>query len=142
MYVVKDTFSPKDIFKLEKECFVSDAWTESAVEEAVLGNKYLVCSLDDELVGYVCFSHILDEAEILKIAVKTDHRRRGVASILIEKLKTFLASKGISTLLLEVRRQNLGAIALYSAHGFSEYAIRKNYYHNPDDDAVLMSVKI
>lgn len=121
-----------------------DAWSLSALQESLhqksrtwLGGIWL----DGLLIGYVIFYHVLDEGEIARIAVDPVYRRKGAAARLLHAVEDFCEEKGIDRLMLEVRKSNVPAISLYREYGFAEDGIRKNYYKNPVEDAVLMSRK-
>ena len=93
---------------------------------------------DSGVVGYIIGTKIPPEGEIYRIAVREDKRQRGIGYRLLSyALKTERGS-GVETVFLEVRSKNLPARALYRSYGFREIGIRKNYYQNPSDDAVLM----
>ena len=93
---------------------------------------------DGVLVGYIIGRKIPPEGEIYRIAVREDKRQRGIGYRLLSyALKTELGH-GVETVFLEVREKNLPARALYRAYGFKEMGIRKGYYQNPTDDAVIM----
>lgn len=92
----------------------------------------------DQVIGYIIGTKIPPEGEIYRIAVREDRRQRGIGYRLLSYgLKTELGS-GVETVFLEVRSKNVPARALYTAYGFKEIGIRKNYYQNPADDAVIM----
>lgn len=78
--------------------------------------------------AYMIYTQVLNEAEIIFIAVDKDHQRQGLATEIINAID--------GTIYLDVNENNLGAINFYKACGFREYARRKNYY--PDGDAILM----
>ena len=140
MYTINTPDSAEEIFNLEKECFPHDYWSYELIKKDL--SSYFVCKYKDEFAGYVCFSCVIDEAEITRIAVRPSYRREGIATELIEFLKEYLSKKGCKTILLEVRASNIAAKSLYNKLGFVTYAVRKNYYHSPDEDAVLMSAKL
>lgn len=126
---------------LEEKIF-SDAWSLRSLEESWSqdGRAVLFGAWSDgHLVGYVIFYYVLDEGEIARIAVDASSRRQGVAGHLLLKLEEFCEEMGISRLMLEVRESNAAAIACYQAYGFAEDGIRRGYYTEPDEDAVLMS---
>lgn len=121
-----------------------DAWSLPALRESRhqksrtwLGGIWL----DGLLIGYVIFYYVLDEGEIARIAVDPAHRRKGAAARLLHAVEDFCEEKGIDRLMLEVRKSNVPAISFYREYGFAEDGIRKNYYKNPVEDAVLMSRK-
>ncbi len=127
-----------DIAKLECECF-SSPWSEKMLSEE-LSNPcahFLVCECDGEVCGYVGLHCILDEGYITNIAVIEKYRRMGVASALLEKLVSDM--ENLSFITLEVRVSNAPAIALYKTFGFENVGVRRNYYTNPCEDALLMT---
>ena len=81
---------------------------------------------------------VLDEGYIDNVAVRPDCRRQGIASALLGAFERF-AQAHLAFLTLEVRASNTPAIALYEAHGFVREGVRKNYYTNPREDAVIMT---
>ena len=128
---------------LESEIF-SDAWSEKSIKEtyenqiACILGAYKECAL----AGYVIFYFVLDEGEIARIAVSPQYRRQGVADQIFAGLLDFCAEKSIERILLDVRTSNEPAIAFYRKSGFAEDGIRKNFYENPKEDALLMSVSV
>lgn len=148
MYTVTDVsgiadFSQK-IFMIERSCFAFDCWSESSINDILTNPNYtvLVCCNDSEIVGYLNASVIFDEAELNRIAVLPQHRGKGAAIMLLDFLKKALAKKRISLVRLEVRASNKIAISLYNSQGFEIYALRKNYYDNPTEDALMMSLEL
>ena len=125
---------------LEKVCF-SDPWSENSVASEL--ENPLSCwlvALDGETVaGYVGSQTVMDETDMMNIAVHPDFRRQGVARALILALIGELKKRGSRCLTLEVRASNEAAIALYKKHGFEEVGRRKNYYEDPKEDALLMT---
>ena len=102
---------------LERICF-SDPWSENA------------------------FRAELDKGYIANIAVDPLFRRQGIGSALLDDAADFARQAGLAFLTLEVRRSNLGAQALYRRHGFCPAGVRKNYYRDPVEDAILMTRKL
>lgn len=130
----------KDVETLEKKIF-SDPWTAVGVRATLSQNNTLILGAWKEkcLIGYVIVYYVLDEGEIARIAVEESCRRQGVAGHLMLALEDFCKEMGITKILLDVREHNETAIAFYKEHGFTEDGIRKNYYADPREDAVLMS---
>lgn len=121
---------------LESLCF-SDPWSEHALREE-LDNPcahFLVATENDAVVGYLGCHHIAGEGFIANVAVHPDHRRRGIARLLVQAAQ----AEDISRLMLEVRASNTAAIALYRSLGFTEDGIRPRFYTHPTEDAVLYS---
>jgi len=92
---------------------------------------------DGGVAGYLCLKMVLDEAEILDVAVSGSLRGRGIGRILMESALDFCRARGTALLCLEVRVGNDAAITLYHRLGFRETGRRKRYYEN-GEDAILM----
>jgi [ribosomal protein S18]-alanine N-acetyltransferase len=92
---------------------------------------------NDDVVGYLLTWHVADELHVMNVATRTDRRRRGIARSLMREAVAYARDKSIKHVLLEVRRSNLGAIALYRAFGFFAMGVRAKYYAD-DEDAVEM----
>ena len=127
------------IAALEKICF-ADPWSEISIASELqnLWSYWLAALEDDRVIGYVGSQSSIDEADIMNVAVHPDFRRKGIAETLINRLVADLKERGIHALLLEVRVSNAPAIALYEKLGFSQVGRRKNYYHNPKEDALIL----
>lgn len=124
---------------LEKLCF-ADPWSEKSIASE-LDNPWalwLVALERDEVVGYIGSQTAVDETDVMNVAVHPDHRRKGIAEALIEMLIKQLQEQGSHALMLEVRASNAPAIALYEKMGFRQVGLRKNYYRNPKEDALIL----
>lgn len=129
--------APK-IARLESEIF-SDPWSERAVADCICrGGMCFVAVSGDELFAYVIGMLIAPEGEIYRVAVREDRRQRGLGYRLLDYAVKTERGRGLETLFLEVRSKNVPARALYKAYGFTEISVRKNYYRDPDDDAIVM----
>lgn len=130
------------IAEIEK-CTFSDAWSEQAIADSILKSRawiYVIQKAEyEEVAAYVIFYPILDEGEIARIACIPEMRRQGAGSLLFYALEKECREKGIRTWHLDVRQRNHGAAAFYHKHGFHDVGIRKAYYDNPKEDAVLMT---
>ncbi len=128
------------IAEIESEC-ITDGWSENAFYEALSNKNALIYAAvcDGGVIAFLNGSYVLDEAELLNIAVTARCRRMGAAGALMERFFAELESLGIKTVFLEVRESNSGAICLYEKYGFEKSGMRKNYYHNPTENAVLMT---
>jgi [ribosomal protein S18]-alanine N-acetyltransferase len=91
-----------------------------------------------ELVGYLIISRYVDAWHVMNIAVAPEYRRRGIASMLIDRLFELTAGKGRRGYTLEVRVSNTGAIKLYERAGFRARGIRRGYYTDNREDALIM----
>jgi ribosomal-protein-alanine acetyltransferase len=115
-------------------------WTRRLFEEALLspitGNFVILDG--KELIGYLCLYTVLNEAHILNVAIHPDHRKAGRGSALIERVVDLLTERGIVHFYLEVREGNTDAIKLYNKFGFVAIGIRKKYYTDTNEDALVM----
>ena len=127
------------IARLEKLCF-SDPWSENSITSEL--NCRLSCWLvaleGDILVGYVGSQTVIDESDMMNLAVHPEHRRQGIGEKLVGALENALRERGSKALTLEVRASNEPAIALYEKLGFAQVGLRKNYYRNPREDARIL----
>ena len=124
---------------LEKQCF-SDPWSENSVASELENplSLWLIAEEDGAVCGYVGSQTVLDETDMMNIAVHPDCRRKGIAAALITELVSRLKARGSRVLRLEVRESNFSAIALYEALGFTQLGRRKNYYRNPKENALIL----
>ena len=127
------------IAQLEKICF-SDPWSERSIASE-LDNKlafWLVATEGETVAGYIGSQTVMDETDMMNVAVHPDFRRRGIAEALVTGLVEALKTKGSHCLTLEVRASNDPAKALYEKLGFTQVGLRKNYYRNPKEDACIL----
>ena len=108
--------------------------------EAIIGRHpfHGLIAEDGIVVGYIIFSIIVDESELLTVAVDGPHRRKGIARGLIDAMFSFGKKAGVKNFYLEVRPSNETAIKLYSSYGFSKVGLRKGYYKDNNEDAIVM----
>lgn len=125
----------RELVTLEQACF-SEPWSERSLAGSLSSGSCLVARAEGLAVGYALFLEGPD-CELLRIGVRPEWRRRGVAELL---LRERLERGRFERLLLEVRAGNLAARGLYEKLGFCVDGIRKNYYRDPVEDAVLMSL--
>lgn len=124
---------------LERLCF-ADPWSEKSIASE-LNNPlalWLVAVEGDSVVGYIGSQTVLDESDMMNVAVHPDCRRRGVAEALVTALSDALKARGSVSLTLEVRASNEPAKALYEKLGFALAGRRPNYYRNPKEDALIL----
>lgn len=126
---------------LERACF-SRPWSEESLQSELWNDSAVIIvaeSEDGSVLGYAGLQTVLDEGYITNVAVDQTHRRQGIADELIAAFVRFGQAK-LAFLTLEVRASNAPAIALYAKHGFVEVGRRKNYYDDPKEDALLMTL--
>lgn len=127
------------IAELEKLCF-NDPWSENSIASE-LDNRlscWLVAIAADKVVGYVGSQTVLGETDMMNIAIHPDYRKQGIATELISALIETLNERGSHSLMLEVRASNEPAKSLYLKMGFDVVGVRKNYYRNPREDALIL----
>jgi ribosomal-protein-alanine N-acetyltransferase len=95
-----------------------------------------------EIVGYIVARQTAGELHINNVAVRDQYRRRGYGSLLLGRILEEARKKSGTTAFLEVRSGNTAAQALYQRCGFRAIATRPNYYSDPREDAVVMSVDL
>jgi ribosomal-protein-alanine N-acetyltransferase len=91
-----------------------------------------------DLVGYLVISRYVDAWHVMNVAVALEHRRRGIATTLLERLFELTAGRGKRGYTLEVRISNAEAIALYERLGFKARGVRRGYYTDNREDALIM----
>ncbi len=131
----------KELALLDRECF-SVPWSEeSFIKEA--DNplaEYVIARINDKIVGYAGFWSVSGEGQITNIAVLKEYRRNKIAFKMLSSLIDRAKELNLEVLSLEVRESNVAAINLYLRMNFKEVGIRKNYYKNPTENAVLMDL--
>lgn len=127
------------VAQLEALCF-ADPWSEKSVASELTNSLalWLVAEEDGAVVGYIGSQSVPPESDVMNVAVHPEHRRKGIAQLLILALCDALKAAGNTSLTLEVRAGNSPAIALYEKLGFSKVGLRKNYYRNPREDALIL----
>ena len=127
------------VAKVERACF-SDPWSAFSFENELENEQttYVVAIKGEEIVGYGGMRYLADEGHIMKTAVCPQYRRQRVADGILKWLEKYCKKRGIIALTLEVRKSNVGAIKLYKKRGFKREGVRKEYYRNPEEDAVIM----
>ena len=127
------------VAQLEKLCF-ADPWSEMSVASELqnIWAYWVVAVSDGVVVGYIGSQSTVDETDVMNVAVHPDWRRQGIAENLIENLVRELKNRGSHALILEVRASNAPAIALYEKMDFHQVGLRKNYYRNPKEDALIL----
>ena len=133
----------KDISVIENVCF-SVPWSENAISDFIQNPLCIMfcAKQDSKTAGYIGLYIIAEDCDIANVAVLPQFRGRGIAKKLIEHAESHAKEKGVKKLMLEVRASNIPAISLYEKLGFSVVGIRKNYYTQPKEDALLMDKPI
>jgi [ribosomal protein S18]-alanine N-acetyltransferase len=126
---------------LEIECAsFSRPWTRRHFLDEIespCSTPLVALTADGRIAGYLCLKIVLDEAEILDVAVCGSLRGRGVGRLLVQEALSLSRERGAALVFLEVRASNEAAISLYRRLGFRASGRRKGYYEN-GEDALLM----
>jgi ribosomal-protein-alanine N-acetyltransferase len=116
-------------------------WSSKAFMSELRDNKYayyLVACIDGRIIGYAGMWRLFSEAHITNIAVHPDFRRRGVGELLLFALMDQARRFGMTSMTLEVRPSNSAALSLYRKHGFVQRGVRRRYYSDNQEDALIM----
>jgi len=131
-----------EVLEIDRSSFTLP-WTERAYRYEVEENKAARCwvaTLDDRVVAILVLWIILDEAHIATVATHPHYRRQGLGSRLLTRALVSAREEGIVKALLEVRARHTTAQKLYRDLGFLEVGRRPKYYHDNDEDALLMTL--
>ncbi len=128
---------------LDKACVGADGWSAQSFRSEVEKDNGVViaCYADMCVAGLISGYFAGDEADITSVAVDENYRRNGIALRLMQEFEKNLPEY-ISEIFLEVRETNIPAISLYQKCGFEKLSIRKNFYSNPPENAVVMVKKV
>jgi ribosomal-protein-alanine N-acetyltransferase len=132
-----------EVVEIEKASFLSP-WTMAMyTQESVLEcSNCFVIIVDEELAAYISSWTVLDECTINKIACRSDLRRRGYSTMLLNHLIQKVCGNSVKDILIEVRESNDMARAFYKKSGFFIKGFRKGYYSDTKEDAILMSLDV
>lgn len=128
------------VMEIETDLFAVP-WTKEGFftyltrEEAM----FLVVEEKGKILAYCGLIMVLDEGDITNVAVRRDRQREGIGHFLMESLVRLAAERDVTTIHLEVRAGNDTAVRLYERMGFVRDGIRKGYYTDPVEDAILMT---
>lgn len=132
------------VMELERESGLS-SWDILSYERELLNPEAVMLGLYGAttklLNGFFSGRIVADEGEVLSLVVRRDQRRAGLGAQLLAAALTKMVGRGIVSCWLEVRSQNFAAIQLYEKFGFCVAGRRRNYYHEPLDDALVMQWK-
>ncbi len=145
MSVVLRLMTPDDldgVVELEHAVFGEEAWTRQMLagelEQQPASRYYLIADDDGQIAGYAGLLGVGWQADVLTLAVATDHWGHGVGSTLLEALLAEAAKRGCTEVFLEVRTDNSRAQRLYRRYEFTEIGIRRGYYQPSGADALVM----
>lgn len=127
------------IAALERLCF-SDPWSEASISSELENpiSLWLVAEADGVVQGYIGSQSAPPDCDIMNLAVAPDARRQQLGRTLLQSLIDELHRRGTERLFLEVRASNAPAQSLYASFGFEQVGLRKEYYVNPTEDALIL----
>ena len=133
----------EDVTAIEKASF-SCPWSADSFRQAgdMEISIFLVAAAEETVVGFGCILLAAGEGELVDIAVLPAYRKKGLGQMLMTALLTQAREQGTENLYLEVRQSNTPARNLYEKNGFTAIGIRKKYYREPVEDAVLMCCRL
>ena len=126
------------VMEIEND-LISPPWTREGFFTFLLKdeNMFFVVEEKGRILGYCSMQTVLDEGDILNVAVTRDRQKEGIGYFLVDSMLMLAAARGIHIVHLEVRESNGSARRLYQRLGFKEDGFRKNYYTEPVENAVL-----
>ena len=128
-----------EVVEIENAAFFHP-WTKDGIIEALENRtKFYVFEKGGKVLGYVGVSVILDEGYITNVAVLPEYRGLGIGNALMKKLDDLAKLENLSFISLEVRTSNQKAISLYEKFGYKTEGVRKNFYDDPKEDALIMT---
>lgn len=129
----------KNIAALECEAF-SNPWTLEMIQSSMASDfdHVEVMGKDGIFQGYIIYSVVCDSADLLRVAAKSEYRRQGIGTSLMEMMIKDCEKLGVQNIFLEVRQSNAPAIGMYGKFGFQEISRRKRYYTSPVEDGIVM----
>lgn len=131
-----------DVMKIEEVSFGSHHWTKESFRAELnntTGNYFVICDQHNKkLIGYCGFWLIMDETHVTTIAVHPDYRRKKLGEVLLQCIVQKSVEKKAKWITLEVRISNVAAQNLYYKYNFSSLGVRKKYYQDNDEDALIM----
>lgn len=128
------------VLVIDTLCFPTP-WSRESFQKEIENNKfarYIIAKKGDVVIGYAGMWLILDEGHITNIAVHPEYRGIGAGKLLLEALIEICRIESINSITLEVRKSNIVAQSLYKKYGFVEEGIRKEYYGDNREDAIIM----
>lgn len=131
----------QDILNIQKEQNIYISSEENILNDLEYTSfKYFTLKYKNKIIGYISFSYVID-IEIEAIVIKKDFQRLGLGTLLLNFVFEFAKTNNIENIFLEVRISNTPARKLYDKCDFKEINIRKNYYNDTNEDAIILLKK-
>jgi len=130
------------IHKIEVKVFEKEAFSKSYLKYLLLNfPDFFIVAEKNDILGYISASVENTACHILSIAVIPEYRRKGIGSMLLNYLIKIAKEKGLNSIILEVKENNMPAINLYKKFNFKQIGYRKNYYLD-GKDAIVMKLEL
>lgn len=133
-----------DVYRISKLSFPV-AWSKESLANEISKNKhavYVIAIKDNMVLGYGGMWIIVDECHITNIAVHPEFRRIGIGNAIMLHLKEICRQRYVNFMTLEVRDSNVAAQNMYKKNGFFKVGVRKKYYTDNDEDALIMNCNL
>ena len=130
-----------DIYAVESACFAAP-WDKSVILGTISQKSYRYFGAYDDsgkICAYASVTLVADDCYVNRIAVLESCRKRGIADEIMHNIIDFCVQSNAVLLSLEVRSRNIAAISLYNKHGLKQEGLRRKFYRDPDDDALIMT---
>lgn len=129
------------IYEIENECF-SAPWSLDSVKSELLNDTahFLCAKAEEKIIGYIGVHEIAGEAYIANVAVSEKYRGYGLGNRLLSAAENGAKERGCEFISLEVRKSNETAISIYNKRGYKTVGERKNFYTNPAEDGLIMTL--
>lgn len=130
------------IAEIEKAS-IPQPWSEAAFADALTQKNAvtLVAEMGGEIAGFITGVFLFDNADIYSVATDKNFRKKGIGGKLLRAFFDTLPTE-VETVGLEVRESNSEAISLYEKHGFERVGMRKNFYNEPRENAILYTKQL
>lgn len=129
-----------EVMVIENDSFTMP-WSRPSYESELQNQyaNYLVCDWEGEVAAYVGMWTLFEEAHITNVAVSKKFRGRGMGQVLMMEEEKIARMKKAERILLEVRPSNIPALAMYKGLGFVHTGVRKQYYDDNQEDALILT---
>ena len=136
---INDLENIKDILVTDFD----DFWTYNILKDELASDnsKYIVATLNSEIVGFAGIKVAGDQADVMNIVTNKAYRKQGIGTLLLNSLISICKDLNLTSIFLEVNQNNYPAIILYESIGFKKIGIRKNYYKDNDGFVYLKKIK-
>lgn len=128
----------EEVYSIESEVF-PDPWLREFFVSEMEHDAYVLVK-SELIAGFLCAWQVLDECTITNVAVKPSYQRQGLGEVIFAELFKLMLQRDVHYYYLEVRASNQAALRLYIKLGFSQIGLRKSYYSNPVEDAIVMAL--